>query len=342
MQACRPNSIITPLLFGLAVEMDHAFGSKFLVTELARLGFSLSYDEVIRFKQSVVMSVAPDSVDTACADALLNQFIGDNADHNVRTLDGYGTFHGMGIIVASVFPRGHFGCPYKPIARLKRRLPAAEMVRARGIKIVPYVRSAKSGLTSIKMTGIRKLQTQPALPPLCKLSLVWHVSYFSTDPAIPRPNWSGYMRTNCIGEHLPAAQIRMLPIIDMDPLDETCIYSTLLFVEKQSEKLQGRVPCITFDQPLFIKAVDIGIASGLKVVVRLGGFHTLMNFLCAVGGVRDGSGVDEALQVNYRANTVEHMLSGKAVSRAVRCYFLYWYLFPVKAKYQKGMFLRHS
>jgi hypothetical protein len=57
--------------------------------------------------------------------------------------------------------------------------------------------------------------------------------------------------------------------------------------------------CITFDQPLFIKAVDIVRASGLKVVVRLGGFHTLMNFLGAVGGVMDGSGIDEAFQVNY-------------------------------------------
>ena len=27
-------------------------------------------------------------------------FVGDNVDHNVRTLDGYNTFHGMGIISA--------------------------------------------------------------------------------------------------------------------------------------------------------------------------------------------------------------------------------------------------
>ena len=30
-----------------------------------------------------------------------SHYIADNADHNVRTLDGHGTFHGMGIIMAA-------------------------------------------------------------------------------------------------------------------------------------------------------------------------------------------------------------------------------------------------
>ena len=29
------------------------------------------------------------------------QFVADNADHNLRTLDGHETFHGMGIIAAA-------------------------------------------------------------------------------------------------------------------------------------------------------------------------------------------------------------------------------------------------
>ena len=28
------------------------------------------------------------------------QYVADNVDHNIRTLDGSGTFHGMGIITA--------------------------------------------------------------------------------------------------------------------------------------------------------------------------------------------------------------------------------------------------
>ena len=34
--------------------MDHIFGSKWLINELLQLGFSISYDEVNRYKQSVI------------------------------------------------------------------------------------------------------------------------------------------------------------------------------------------------------------------------------------------------------------------------------------------------
>ena len=56
IQAARPRSVITPTLFGIGVEMDHVFGSRWLVDQLARFGFSISYDEVNRYKQSVIES----------------------------------------------------------------------------------------------------------------------------------------------------------------------------------------------------------------------------------------------------------------------------------------------
>ena len=56
VQACKTRSVISPLLYALGVSMDHVFGSEWLVRTLAQLGFSSSYDEVMRFKQSVVMS----------------------------------------------------------------------------------------------------------------------------------------------------------------------------------------------------------------------------------------------------------------------------------------------
>jgi hypothetical protein len=39
IQAARPRSFISPILFGVGVQMDHAYGSKWLIDELARLGF---------------------------------------------------------------------------------------------------------------------------------------------------------------------------------------------------------------------------------------------------------------------------------------------------------------
>ena len=49
----------------------------------------------------------------------------------------------------------------------------------------------------------------------------------------------------------------MLPLIDLDPNDETCVHSILLFAIGQSKKLSVKEPSITFDQPLWFKALEI-------------------------------------------------------------------------------------
>jgi len=48
IQAARPQSCLMPLLFGLSVQLDHEFGLEFLLQQLSRLGFSLSYDRHVR------------------------------------------------------------------------------------------------------------------------------------------------------------------------------------------------------------------------------------------------------------------------------------------------------
>ena len=47
---------IPPLLFGLGIELDHKFGSKWLTNELFKLGFCISPSEITRFKQSVMVN----------------------------------------------------------------------------------------------------------------------------------------------------------------------------------------------------------------------------------------------------------------------------------------------
>ena len=70
------------------------------------------------------------------------------------------------------------------------------------------------------------------------------------------------------GSHPPPADIVMLPIIDMKPPDDHCIYSTLCFVEEPAKRLGIITPCITFDQPLWLKAVEIISATQMNMVCR--------------------------------------------------------------------------
>ena len=52
LYAACPRSVLPPIPFGLGVELDHVFGSKWLIEEIFWLGFNISYQEVTRFKQS--------------------------------------------------------------------------------------------------------------------------------------------------------------------------------------------------------------------------------------------------------------------------------------------------
>ena len=47
-----------------------------------------------------------------------------------------------------------------------------------------------------------------------------------------------------------------------------------------------------------------------------------MSFLGSIGSVMKGSGLSDALETTYGSNAVTHMLSGKAVARALRGHFL--------------------
>ena len=71
--------------------MHRKYGSKELIDLLSSLGFSETYKEVQRYEYSITKHSSPDLDDNKFA-----QFIFDNADFNVHTLDGHNTFHSMG------------------------------------------------------------------------------------------------------------------------------------------------------------------------------------------------------------------------------------------------------
>ena len=78
---------MTPILFGSGVELDHVIGPKWLLDHLARLGFSVTSDEVKLYKQSVLSS-SSNLIDLSnYSNCCFTQWIADNADHNTATLD---------------------------------------------------------------------------------------------------------------------------------------------------------------------------------------------------------------------------------------------------------------
>ena len=54
IQAARPRSCLRPTLLGNGVDVDHVLDSRWLLDYLSCFGVSVSYDEINRFKQSVL------------------------------------------------------------------------------------------------------------------------------------------------------------------------------------------------------------------------------------------------------------------------------------------------
>ena len=126
--------------------------------------------------------------------------------------------------------------------------------------------------------------------------------------------------TSTLKESKSQSTVQFLAIIDLSPSSETCIYSTLLFIIGQARKLRVEIPCVTFYQPLWLKAMGIIKEEQLPIACRLGGFQTLMSFLGSVGMLMKGSGIEDLFAEVYAENSIPHIMSGKAIARSLRAH----------------------
>lgn len=139
-------------------------------------------------------------------------------------------------------------------------------------------------------------------------------------------SWNGYMSSVNYTATISCTKIEPLPFVNLDPSNLHSIYTALTFAAETSERY-GKCCIVTFDQPLFLKAVDIVEGSNStqilgKVIVRLGGFHMLMSFMGSIGHLMSGSGIEDLWQTVYAKNTIPHLISGHAYSRSLRAHFL--------------------
>ena len=233
--------------------------------ELYKLGFAASYSEVKWFKQACVINQSIDEqIQRLSSDTSFSQFITDNVDHTIVTLDRNGSFHEMGTIASNVSSRNHI------IEEIKITRPQ-KLLKA-DIISVPITECNFSGqriFESIHLNTSNGFCSCMCCQKHWTLTLSGMQHLFFSKPEIPRPNWSGYRQRISHGDHLPSAAITLLPIIDLKPIDYPCIYSTLLFVINQRKKPYITTTWITFNQPLWLKATEIAIKKSLDIVIHL-------------------------------------------------------------------------
>jgi hypothetical protein len=185
MQAARPKVLIAPLQIGLGVQLHHHFGSRFLIDSLHNHGFCSSYYEIQNFERCAAMTHGT-NISGGVEDTFV-QYAADNVDHNIQTLDGKGTFHGMGMIATIT--------PGKKVTECVPRVKAtfSDIAKVGGIQIKYYNREID--ISHLVFSDIKVPNTEDVPD---KLSVLYKVSLLFKPP---HTLWSGMMQSIHNGPH---------------------------------------------------------------------------------------------------------------------------------------------
>ena len=318
ISAARPRSFLSPVQLGMGVSLHRKFGSKVLIDILCNLGVCVPYKEVLKYERSVT-SQESTRIENGCV-----QFVFDNADYNVHTLDGHNTFHVMGEI-ACITP--------KTALQVEDNVPRKKVtphdVEKRGLfDLQTYRAPSTSGYSNIVARNMASLKIKPLSYEHDRtLNLFWLNGTWLEGPEECKPGWSGCMEMLYATREFQTSAVVPLPFINLAPSNLSTVYTALLQAAAKGTSNGQSITMVTFDQPLYAKAREIVAAapddSPLKsLFIRLVGFHLLMSFLSAIGFIMAGSGLEELYSTVYAKNSVQQMMNGKAYSRAIRALFL--------------------
>ena len=98
---------------------------------------------------------------------------------------------------------------------------------------------------------------------------MWQTACIFNKSSAQPPNHIGFMQhfLRTLDDGIKKSQVFILFFIDLSPNDHACTCSALLYKHDQSGKLNEESASLTFDQPLWQKAVEILEAKSLNWVV---------------------------------------------------------------------------
>ncbi|KAJ8897358.1 hypothetical protein PR048_002704 [Dryococelus australis] len=229
------------------------------------------HQEIINFETSVTKNT-PIAMDN---DAYL-QYVFDNADYNIKTSNGHGTLHAMGGIMC-ITPAS----ASRATSHVQRKITSAasttNMMSLRLASVTTYQHPmCSSREVSIKLEDVTVAQkeTQIVLQ-ACLTDCLWMWTYLVDVILSPgRSEFMDVMTENCSREFATYAVVT-LPFVNLAPSNPSTIHICLLPALVKC-KIKGQASCVaTFDQSLYIKALDIVLAAQKdntlsRIILRLG------------------------------------------------------------------------
>ena len=267
------------------------------------------------------------------------QFAADNNDINEETLDGKQTTHATTLVV---YQKGHFGTApvrrkYADHSQRKRSLTSeiiGQTIADFGAfgkrpdipNIVNPTNKQWFDADNIISSRLNSIDLAWALVRLFPVTLYKVETDMETTSEQTVPSWSGFntLLTPCA---TVTTSIGYCPMINGPSTDYSTVYTVLKTVQKMVTAV-GQSDCvITFDLAIYMKAKEIQwrLAEEFKeTVIRMGGFHIVLNFLAVIGKMYDNSGLEDLLIESdvYASGTASHLLKGKQYNRGVRAHKL--------------------
>lgn len=139
------------------------------------------------------------------------------------------------------------------------------------------------------------------------------------------PSWSSL--NNRINMASIQTEIAYLPLWDSSPTQLSTVYTVMLSLQNLTRHLGQKNTIVTFDQAIYKLAKEIQWKRPEQfedMVVRMGGFHIMLNYLGTIGKMIADAGVHELLVDAglYSDVTIGSILKGKQYKRAIRAHKL--------------------
>ena len=187
-----------------------------------------------------------------------------------------------------------------PRVQLKA-LDKAKILRGAELKIIPFTNRKEIGTNAIMFLPLAQLSSplahyQPLLTPGDTLwAAGWVIK--ANDTEFPHSIWNGWMKKIHGNDAKQSTQIEFLPVIGF--------------------------AIVTFDFPIWLKAVNIIKQANLYLIARLGGFHLLKSYLGSMSNIMEDSGLLDVIQLIYPGSTTSnHIMDGGYFDKAIRAHLL--------------------
>lgn len=241
ISAVRPK-VISPLQIVLGFVLNKRYASKELINMLHKLGVVSSYKECQVFENSMVLHKRNSELSLN-----FSQYVFDNCDHNVNTIDGHKTFHVMGGI--QIVTPAAAVIDDSEIQRQPRIQTENQQNHFTSIPLLRFQRAQGNVIGPTTFTNLLYQRPNDFDFSLSNADFLWlygkHIGHENVK------GWNGFMEYMPENTSFDKSRIIFLPIIDNSASNYDTIYSALKYAVDKSKEMGQKHCIVTFDQPLY-------------------------------------------------------------------------------------------